>query len=448
MPSQRERARRHTLAFVTAVAFLALVFHDSLSANPGSRILTVLGLVENGTLRADAWRDLTIDGAFVGGHFYSDKAPLSSFLVVPFFFVWRALVHRPLAPLDLDVAVFLGDVVTAALPFAAFTALLRRSAARWTSARDAVWIALMAAFGSCVFVAAGAYVGNVLAGALFVFAYHLAACDLERRATLAGFLAGLAVLSEYPMLVGAALLGVYVATRGVKLAARFAMGAAPCAAVMLAYDAAITGSPFDLPQRHVRALFFPPWGRRFALDAQTLHAARMLLFSEYRGLLVYAPLLLVLFPLAIARAESSARRGLLLAIACAQFTFVASYWMWDGGWSIGPRHLVALIMLLTYEGVGALARTPRAQLPFVGLASAGLALNLVAVATNPFVEGFMHPFNELYWPAFARGEITPHNLFSFVLGLHPGQACVFLWCALFLATGVTFARLASRHAAA
>jgi hypothetical protein len=102
-------------------------------------------------------------------------------------------------------------------------------------------------------------------------------------------------------------------------------------------------------------------------------------------------------------------------------------------------------MVFLFEGVGAVARTPRAQLPFVGLASVGVALNLLATATNPFVEGSEHPFTDLYWPAFARGEITPYNAFTLV-GLHAGRAGVFMWGALFVATGVLFARLPARRA--
>jgi hypothetical protein len=423
-----------SVAFVVAVAALAMVFHGGLTANPAARLLTVFGIVENGSLRADRWFDLSIDGALVAGHVYSDKAPLSSFLVVPFYWLWRVVERGPQTAADMNVAVIMGDLVTAALPFGAFAALLQRHAARSTSQRDAVWIALLAAFGTCVFGSAGTYLGNVLAGALLVFAYHFATSAPERHAYVAGLLAGLAVLAEYPLFVGAAILGVYLATRGAKLAIRYAAGALPCAVAMFAYDAAITGSPFDFPQRYVRPQFFPPWGRRFALDAQALHAARALLFSEYRGLFVYAPMLLLLLPLAVMRAESAARRGVFLAIAIGQFAVVASYWAWDGGWSIGPRHLVALTMLLVYEGVGALARTPRARPWFAGLASIGLALNLVAVATNPPFQGAERPFRQLYWPAFLRGEIAPDNVFR-ELGHPCGLWGLAIWCGLFLLSG-------------
>jgi len=443
--SPRARTTTLTLAFIAAVALLSLFFYGGLSANPGSRVLGVLALVENHGFRADEWRDITIDRAIVNGHFYSDKAPLSSFLVAPFFFVWRAIVRRPLANADIDAAVYIGDLVAAAIPFAAFVALLRSRAAKWVGNGEAVWIALLAAFGTSAFPYSGMYMGHVLAGALFVFAYHFATSDPERRAYACGLLAGLTVLAEYPMAFSAAILGGYLALRSPKLAVRYVIGGLPCAVAMFAYNAAITGSPFDPPYRYGGGQFRAPWGRAFGLDAQALHAARMLLFSESRGLFVYAPALLLLVPLALARAGGGARRWLFVTLACVQLTFVASFFLWDGGWAIGPRHLVPLMMLLVYEGVGAVARTPRAQPLFAGLAAAGVALNLLATATNPFVEGFAHPFGDLYWPAFARGEITPTNAFALV-GIHAGRACVFAWCALFVAIGATFARVPFRRA--
>ena len=193
-------------------------------------MLGVLALVENHGLRADEWRDITIDRAIVNGHFYSDKAPLSTFLVAPFFFVWRAMVRRPLERADMDTRLrTLGDVVAAAIPFAAFVALLQRRAAKWMRGSDAVWIALLAAFGTVAFPYAGMYLGHVLAGALFVFAYHFATSDRERDAYLAGVLAGLTVLAEYPMAISVAILGVYLALRHPKLALRYAIGGLPCA---------------------------------------------------------------------------------------------------------------------------------------------------------------------------------------------------------------------------
>ena len=430
-PSVRGHAVPRTLlfriVFVAVVAALVFVFHAGVSANPASRALTVLGLTEIGTLSADPWAKLTIDRAEVNGHTYSDKAPLSSFVVLPFYWVWHHLRGRPFEQrVDLKVLVLIGDVVAAAIPFAAFVLLLAQRAARWTRGREAVLFALMAAFGTPLFSYGAMYFGHALGGALLVFAYDAAT---RERGLLAGFLVGLAVLTELPLAIGGGLVALYLLSRpgGGRLVARYVLGGLPCALALGAYDAAITGSPFDPPYHHLTSAFSTD--HPYVLDLHTFAVAGRLLFGQYRGLFFYAPALLLLLPLSLARGESRARRLLLGAFVLAQVGFIASFWMWDGGWCIGPRHLASLMMILLYEGIDALARTPRARLPFFATAGVGIAINLVAVATNPFAPS-ERPFTELYWPAFLRGAIAPNNVFR-MLGMDLGRWSLLAWCALF-----------------
>jgi hypothetical protein len=431
-------------AFVIGVAALALIFRSGFSTNPGSRVLTVLAVVENGSLRADEWFDLTIDRAIVNGHNYSDKAPLSSFVVIPFYWVWRHVEGGPQTRADIDAAVLLGDVVAAAIPFGAFALLLYRRAARGIPSGEAVFVALLAASGTSLLSYAGTYFGHALSSTLFVFSYAAATRSPAPRALLAGVLAGLAVLTELPVAIGAVSLGVFLVARpgGVKLALGYAAGGLPFALVLGLYNAAITGSALDPPYNHLTSTFYTM--HPYALDLHTLAIARDLLVSQYRGLFFYAPALILLAPLAVVRAETSARRWLLVGFVGAYFLFVASFWVWDGGWCVGPRHLAPIMIVLLYEGVDALARSaPGQRLPFVGLAAAGVAINVIAVATNPIGEASRRPFSLVYWPAFARGEIEPDNVFQ-ALGHPCGRWSVVIWGALFLALGVVLSLLAPR----
>jgi hypothetical protein len=430
---------RHA-AFVVVVALLALAFRAGPSANPVSRALTVMAIVDNGTLRTDPWANVTSDKAIIDGHTYGDKAPLSSFVVVPFYFVWHAVTTQHGTRAEIGAAVLLGEIFASALPFGAFVLLVARRASRVVTARSATWMALAGAFGTLAFPYAGTYMGHVLAGTLYVFAYHEATSAPE-RSVLAGFLAGLAVLAEFPILPGALLLGLYLTTRGWRLALRFALGGLPCAVALGAYDFATTGSPLDPPYKFIAPEFVAPGGRVFALDAQAWHAARELLFSEYRGVFFWAPPLVLLLPLAAVRTQPLARKVLLLATATTLFLLVAAYWMWAGGWCIGPRHLVPLVMLLVYEGVFAVAQTPRARIAFAVLSVLGIAINLIATSTNPFVQSTVHPLRDVFWPALSRGQIVPANLLALV-GVH-GKACIAAWCALFIVSALGLGRLAS-----
>lgn len=435
-------------AFVVAAAALVLVFRGGPSANPLSRALTVLALVEDGTLRADRWSNLTIDRAIIDGHVFSDKAPLSSFVVVPFYWFWRAVNGGSPAVIDVDIVVFLGDVVAAALPFGAFVVLLYLRAAGGMRPREAVWAALLAALGTPLLSYGSTYFGHVLAGTLFVFAYD-AATRAEstpashRCALAAGFLVGLAVTADLTLGIGAVTLGGYLATRRPRqLLAHYVAGGLPCALGLAIYNARVTGSPFDSAYQHTTSIFYQPSPLR--IDRHTLTVARELLFGEYRGLFFYAPALLVLAPLAYARAARQGRGWLLAGYTGAHFLFVASYWAWAGGWCIGPRHLTPIAMVLLYEGVGALSvSTVGWRAASAALASIGVGANLLAVATNPKVEGATHPFRDLYWPAFLRGEMTSDSVFR-DLGLAWGRGTVYVWCGLFVVTAAFLAWAAER----
>ena len=74
-----------------AVLFFSfLYFYEGGGWNQNSRFDLVRAIVEQHTLRIDAYYQNTEDRAYVAGHYYSDKAPGLAFFSLPF-----ALVARP-----------------------------------------------------------------------------------------------------------------------------------------------------------------------------------------------------------------------------------------------------------------------------------------------------------------------------------------------------------------
>jgi hypothetical protein len=103
-----------------------------------------------------------------------------------------------------------------------------------------------------------------------------------------------------------------------------------------------------------------------------------------------------------------------------------------------------MMMILLYEGVGVLAVSAASwRAAFFALASVGLAINVIAVSTNPWIDVSYHPFRDNYWPAFLRGEMTPESVFR-DLGLGWGRGTVYAWCALFAVTAMLLAWAAKR----
>src|SRR3954463_14180522 len=79
-------------AVVAVNLLLAGYFLDSVpSPNPTSRALPVLTLYEEGRYAIDTYEKFTMDKSFVNGHYYSDKAPLSTWVVLPFYGLLKIL---------------------------------------------------------------------------------------------------------------------------------------------------------------------------------------------------------------------------------------------------------------------------------------------------------------------------------------------------------------------
>lgn len=444
---------RAYLLFSAACLVLVLFFHQGRSFNPVSRLLTVYAVVEDHTLRADRFRQETGDFAEIAGHTYSDKAPLSSFLVLPVYALYRQLFRGPLTEVDKEVACHIGTAVCAALPFALFALLLLvRLLRERAPPRTAVWLALGAAFGTCLANYGGIYFGHLLAATLFLASYVLA-CERQERFVLAGFLGGSAVVAEYPLVLTQVLITLYLllGTDRWRRTLRYGLGALPMALAMVAWNRAVTGRWLDFPYSHVPAAW-APMQHAFGIRLPDPSAAWELAFGQYRGLAFYAAPLLLCVPALMARFAGPPRRlVLVLALLLSAFVFVSAYFKWDGGWCTGPRHLAPVIMLALYEGVAALARMRRGRVIFASLAVWGALLSVCASATDCLPpESFQHPAFEVFFPKALRGEVTPHNLASELLRVHAGGALLLAWGALallaawWLAKGVEAAALRSR----
>jgi hypothetical protein len=425
--------------FALAATILVLYFHQGRSWNVDSRLLTVYGLVEHHTLRADDWKGDTGDYATVDGHVYSDKAPLASLLVVPGYWAWRYHEHfRPMTPLDKETGNHIGVLFASAIPFGVFAALVfarvRRHA---TSPGAAVWIAWIAAFGTCLGNYGGCFFGHMLAATLFLAAYALAV-DRERHFLVAGFLGSAAVLTEYTLLLTQVAVCVYLlfGAKRWKRLGLYVAGATPGAVGMFVYNKLITGKFLDFPYSHVTDTF-APMKTAFGIRLPDVQAAWELLFGQYRGLAFYAPTLLLFLPLVFLRFDGRhRRRNLVLGISTIYFLCISSYFKWDGGWCTGPRHLAPIITLLSYEGAASLAAIRRGRFLFVCLAAWGAAVSVCASATDSITnESVKAPAFEVYFPHAWKGEINDHTLLFEVFGVPRSFKLVVGWFALFLVLG-------------
>ncbi len=434
--------KRLYVLFGLACVVLVMYFHQGASWNANSRLLTVYGLVEDHTFKADRWLSGTGDYAEINGHIYGEKAPLSSLLVVPFYWLARVASHKPQTAADQRTAIHLADLVACAVPFAIFaTLLLRRLLGQGTPAASAVWLTMAAVFGTFLAHYGASYFGCMLAAALLLGGYVLAV-EQDKRFALAGFLGGCAVLTEYPLVLAQLLILGYLltGTDRWRKTLRYCLGALPTAVLMVAHNRLITGSLLDFPYQHVP----PRWEymrTAYGLRWPSLDSTWELLFGQYRGLAFYAPALLLLVPLIILRWNGPRRRrSLLLSLLAALFIFNVCYTQWNGGYCIGPRFAAALVALALYEGTAVLAAGAGFRPFFAVLCLWGwLVTTLGSMTGSSPPEQVSKPFFAIFWPKFVQNELSSH-VTPVELGLLPANKLALLvWCLLAAATGVGFA---------
>lgn len=458
-------ARVPLVPLIGALVFSYAFFVGAPAWNQNSRFALTRALVEDRSTAIDQSHHTTGDKSFRDGHFYCDKAPgVSFFAALPYaaYAVVRQVAGtdpptfavRSLDPKVRELGTVLdpddrlpGDRIgySPAYRFALYlctffvvvlpTALLGGGAmfllARSLSASDqrtAAWATIAWGLGTPVWVYSTSLYGHALCGAALLAAFavlELAPRDAPSSAPLcAGVLLGAAVLTEYPAaaIAGAAVLFAW-RRRGLRDAMWVAAGGLPWAVLLGSYHALAFGSPLATGYDFVyRAEFAEGMAVRYGLGMPDPQVALELLFGSFRGLFYLSPVcVLAAWGLArgVMRSPHRGRYGAAAVVAVFFWLLNAGYYMWDGGASAGPRHMVPALGFLMLGLIPALQQVPRACRVLVGLS---VAQALLLAAASPEVAQSGDPLWEF---AFGRLlEATPsaktgHTNLGLLLGL-PG----------------------------
>lgn len=396
---RREVSRRHTALFFLVNLFLcSWHLYEGMNDNIVSRAAMVAAITEDGTLRIDEFHEITGDKSLINGHYYSDKAPLPAFIVLPFWWAADRLgwVDRA-AEGTLNVRLLrLGGFLCGSLPFAIIATLLWRRLHRTVFSR---WLtpsllAVLSLFGSFLFVFSGSWFGHLI-GTAFLLGAFIAFEGKHFLTT--GVLAASAVLCEYTLVIFPLCWMMLVAVRAQwRDVMRIGMGALPLVVLLLAYNGAITGSAFSIGYDHLAGFGYRKDTYGFGLIDPA--AVFGLTLSDYRGLFCYMP---VLLPALIALFMLPGRQQLwkdpLLVPALILFLLVCAHGMWWGGWTYGPRHLTAVGVLLAFRSFPALQEVRWGPWVFWPTALFGIICAFAAKSTIWFScpDTQRHPLTEL-----------------------------------------------------
>lgn len=456
------RALAVPLAIAACVAFASPLHSPLNNPNEGVRVYAAKALVEQGTFAIDAvvarWGYID-DKAKRDGHLYSSKAPLVSLLAAAGY----AVVHPFTGDLERPALTRLSRVAGDILPSLAIAWVLWRALRR--RLKDAVVAELSLVgmvLGSGVLASLQVLSGHAIAALAPAAALLLArpsAGEDERarrlRLGLVGLLLAAAVGAEYPAILAAAPLGVWVLVEERRRDAILwlILGALPVVIAVAVAHTAMFGAPWRtgysfLENRQYQEVVA---GTLFGIGAPDLGVLRTVLWSPAVGLWFYSPLLLVGALAALAQARRGAERGeqhgeerggergaarAVLVASVLLLLFIAGFRGWRGGWSVGPRYVSELIGLwgvpaaLCFDRLAStrptLARAALAALVAVGLLHSGIA----GMFFPHLSDVFANPVPEMMLPLVARG-FAPSSL-PLWLGASPATAALACLLLLFL----------------
>lgn len=445
------RSRRETLCQILLALLLltsyAYFLPRRVDWNQNGRIDLVFALVDQGRLEIDDYVGNTGDYAHFGGHYYSDKAPGTAFLGVPFYWLFRILANAPAigpllqrlaagaapgpaSPQELAglfpwrgyfaLALYAVTLGAVSIPSTILGILLYRLARQWGAGMaDAALLTVVYGLGTMAFPYGAALYGHMLAAACLFGAFYILQ-GLPARGVrafplfAAGFLLGWSIITEYPVALGVAAIGLYAIftlRRWQPILWILAGGAVPIL-LLAGYDYATFGTLLPVGYAYSEL-----WVEEHSTGFMSLTApsfARLwgITFSPYRGLFFLSPALLGLFPgLAVWWREKTRRPEwwAVVAVIVLFLLFNASSVMWWGGFAVGPRYIASAMPFIALPIAFWLKKGGWRRILFGILGLLSIAQVWVqTIASVKFYppEMYRFPTIEFALPALQRGEIA------------------------------------------
>lgn len=405
------------------------------------------------------------DKAERDGVLYSSKAPLQSLIGIPAYAISRPVLEALDVPMKKRTQLFVVRVLGSVIFGIAFACLLlayarRRAAALGAPASLGTSLGLAAALGTMLYPYTLTFTGHLLAAfaaggcylALVLMARHAPGSPRWRLfAAIAGFAGGTTPFAEYPaaLVAAPALLAAFVMTPGARrrleLFGWLALGGAlPFVLGLWSHDV-LWGSPFRTGYSFLENKgYVEVHGEGFfGVSTPKPEALGGSLFSPGTGLFFFSPVLVLGLAMLVVRlfgrwtapvvaaapaagdavppdiAEDLATPDVegpdpipkaLAVAALAGFLFslyfISSHRGWRGGWTVGPRYIIAVAPLLWFWVVEAAGHV-RARPWIAAFSALSIVTTGFAAALYPHLSDvYTNPLATFLWPSYLHGETT------------------------------------------
>jgi hypothetical protein len=228
-----------------------------------------------------------------------------------------------------------------------------------------------------------------------------------RHDYVAGLATGLAVASEYPAVIPAAAMALYLVFANPVRALRFCAASLPAALLILANNYLISGSPLAIGYGSNPAFPEISSSNAFGFNAPDFEALRHLLWGEYRSLLFWSPAMLLAVPGIVTLFREDRRAAWLVTTVVALVMLqVASFYSWFGGNAVGPRYLAPAIPFIAFAAAYGIKRFP---IPgaILTIGSVMLMGFVTAIAIDP-PQDVLTPMRSFYLVRLGQDRFVPN----------------------------------------
>lgn len=419
------------------VALFVLLCYGFFRQTPGwnenTRYDFVRALVDDHSTRIDPYQQNTGDKALYDGHYYSDKPPGASLMVVPTYLLIRAIsALQGVAQPDPDLVMQAFAFTASVLPTVVVVVLLLRLLRPVVGEPWALMMSLAYAFGSIAFPFGTMFFGHAATTAFLFAAFYLLSRPAAREQigwpVLAGVLAGCAVLVDVSAGLGVCALLVYALSRDRRMPFLIVAGAIPAAVILLGYNWISFGRPFSIGYDNLANRGFAAGMSQGVLGvtAPKWSGLQDILVGP-RGLLRLS-CWLVAAPLGVWAARRAGFRSEIVVCAAIVAGYVlanAGYYLPLGGATPGPRFLLPALPFATVL----VALAPRWSRPATAIAVVlSMAVMTAATVTLPSAgEGLQDPLAQLWLPRLRSGDLAATTAWMY-WGL-PGLTSLLILCA-------------------